>query len=59
MNTKILALFLAAIGACQAADKLNIITSTQDLASLVTEVGGDHVLGTGANRVVHGRSKRQ
>jgi ABC-type Zn uptake system ZnuABC Zn-binding protein ZnuA len=43
MNTKLLALFLAAIGACHAADKLNIITSTQDLASLVTEVGGDHV----------------
>src|ERR1044071_7961674 len=43
MTKKILPLFLAAIGICQAADKLNVITTTQDLASLAAEVGGDRI----------------
>ena len=43
MIRKILAVFLAAIGMCQAADKLTVITTTQDLASLAAEVGGDRI----------------
>ena len=37
------AVFLAAMGACEAADKLNVISSTQDLASIASEVGGDRI----------------
>jgi ABC-type Zn uptake system ZnuABC Zn-binding protein ZnuA len=36
-------LFTAAAGTTQAASKLNIMTSTQDLADLAREVGGDKV----------------
>jgi len=43
MSTKILAVLLAAISVCHAADKLYVVTATQDLASLATEVGGDHI----------------
>jgi len=43
MSTKFFALSLAVIGVCHAADKLYVVTSTQDLASLATEVGGDHI----------------
>jgi zinc/manganese transport system substrate-binding protein len=42
-NIKLLALFLAAFGVCQAAGKLTVITATQDLAALAAEVGGDQV----------------
>ena len=38
-----LALIFAVIGGCQAAGKVNIVGSTQDLASLAEEVGGDRV----------------
>ena len=37
------ALPLAIIGDCEAAGKINVITATQDLASLAAEVGGDHI----------------
>ncbi|HEV3199046.1 MAG TPA: zinc ABC transporter substrate-binding protein, partial [Bryobacteraceae bacterium] len=36
-------LFTAAAGTTQAASKLNIMTSTQDLADLSREIGGDKV----------------
>src|SRR5437764_4310960 len=39
----ITALPLTIIGDCEAAGKLNVITATQDLASLAAEVGGDHI----------------
>jgi zinc/manganese transport system substrate-binding protein len=38
-----IAVLLAATGNCQAAGKINVITSTQDLASLAAEAGGDHI----------------
>ena len=38
-----LALLLAAVSACQAAGKLNVVTATEDLASLAAEVGGDRI----------------
>src|SRR5207253_9460598 len=37
------AVLLASIGNCLGAGKLNVITATQDLASLASEVGGDHI----------------
>jgi zinc/manganese transport system substrate-binding protein len=37
------ALLLAAASISEAADKINVITATQDLASLAAEVGGDHI----------------
>src|SRR6266851_1540729 len=37
------ALFLAVTGVCEAAGKLNVISSTEDLASLAAEVGGDRI----------------
>ncbi len=37
------ALLIAAAGASQAAGKLNVITSTEDLASIANEVGGDRI----------------
>src|SRR5438067_12044126 len=37
------ALLPALIGTCEAAGKINVITATQDLASLAAEVGGDHI----------------
>ncbi len=36
-------LFLAAASIAPAADKLNVITATQDLASIASEVGGDRI----------------
>ena len=36
-------LFLAAATSAQSADKLNVITATQDLASIASEIGGDHI----------------
>src|SRR5262252_7883538 len=30
-------------GACSAASKLNVVTSTEDLAAIGREIGGDHV----------------
>ena len=36
-------MFLAAIGVCNAAGKLTVITATQDLAALASEVGGDQI----------------
>jgi ABC-type Zn uptake system ZnuABC Zn-binding protein ZnuA len=38
-----IAALLAAPVLCQAAGKINVITSTQDLASLASEVGGDRI----------------
>ena len=35
--------FLAAIANAEAADKINVITATQDLAALAAEVGGDRI----------------
>jgi zinc/manganese transport system substrate-binding protein len=35
--------FLALMGACHAASKLNVVTATEDLASLSREVGGERV----------------
>src|SRR6266852_339887 len=40
---KLLAGLLTAIGVCQAADQIRVITSTQDLAALASEVGGDRI----------------
>src|SRR5438270_9798107 len=37
------ALLVVFIGRCEAAGKINVITATQDLASLAAEVGGDHI----------------
>src|ERR1700755_1876135 len=37
------ALLIAAGGTGQAAGKLNVITSTEDLASIANEVGGDRI----------------
>ena len=37
------ALFVASTGVCQAAGKLNVITSTEDLASIAAEIGGDRI----------------
>ena len=34
---------LAATGICQAAGKLNVVTSTEDLASIAAEIGGDRI----------------
>src|SRR5712691_12263977 len=42
-NMKLLTILFSAIAACQAADQLHVITSTQDLASLASEIGGDHI----------------
>jgi zinc/manganese transport system substrate-binding protein len=39
----LIAVLLAATGNCDAAGKINVITATQDLASLGAEVGGDHI----------------
>jgi zinc/manganese transport system substrate-binding protein len=36
-------LFLAAATSAQSADKINVITATQDLASIAAEIGGDHI----------------
>src|SRR5438105_76684 len=38
-----IAMLIAASGVCQAAGKLNVITSTQDLASIAAEIGGDRI----------------
>jgi len=46
MNIKIFGFFFALLGVCNAADKLNVVSSTQDLASLAAEVGGDRVITT-------------
>ena len=40
---KLLTLLLSAIGVCQAADQLRVITATQDLAALAAEIGGDRI----------------
>ena len=37
------AALLAAAGAARAAGKINVVTATQDLAALASEVGGDHI----------------
>jgi zinc/manganese transport system substrate-binding protein len=36
-------ILLFSMSVCQAADKLNVISSTQDLASIAAEVGGDKI----------------
>jgi zinc/manganese transport system substrate-binding protein len=36
-------LFLAAAISAESADKINVITATQDLASIASEIGGDHI----------------
>ena len=36
-------MLIAANGVCQAAGKLNVITSTQDIASIASEIGGDRI----------------
>jgi ABC-type Zn uptake system ZnuABC Zn-binding protein ZnuA len=38
-----IAMLIAASGVCEAAGKLNVITSTQDLASIAAEIGGDRI----------------
>src|SRR6202051_3776128 len=38
-----IAMLLAAGGVSEAAGKLNVITSTQDLASIAAEIGGDRI----------------
>jgi zinc/manganese transport system substrate-binding protein len=38
-----IAALLASTGLCRAAGKINVITATQDLAALATEVGGDRI----------------
>lgn len=43
VHMKRLALFLAAVGICHAAGKLNVVAATQDLAALAEEVGGDRI----------------
>jgi zinc/manganese transport system substrate-binding protein len=35
--------FLAAATSAESADKINVITATQDLASIAAEIGGDHI----------------
>jgi len=42
-NMKLLTTLLFAIGMCHAADQIKVVTTTQDLASLATEIGGDHI----------------
>src|SRR6266404_3700753 len=44
-RTKFLAVtaLLATAGVCQAAAKLNVVTSTEDLASIAADVGGDRI----------------
>src|SRR5262249_32043651 len=42
-NMKLLTLLLSLIAACQAANQLQVITATQDLAALAAEVGGDRI----------------
>ena len=42
-NIRILPLLFASIAACQAAGKVNVVTATQDMASIAEEVGGDRV----------------
>ena len=37
------ALLAAVSGVCQAAGKLNVVTSTEDLASIAAEIGGDRI----------------
>src|SRR5581483_8680775 len=37
------AALLGCASAAEAASKLNVVTATQDLAALATEVGGDHI----------------
>ena len=37
------ALLIATGGVCEAAGKLNVITSTEDLASIAAEIGGDRI----------------
>ena len=37
------ALLAASTGLCEAAGKLNVITSTEDLASIANEIGGDRI----------------
>jgi ABC-type Zn uptake system ZnuABC Zn-binding protein ZnuA len=37
------ALLLAACGVCEAAGKLNVVTSTEDLAAIGAEIGGDRI----------------
>jgi zinc/manganese transport system substrate-binding protein len=39
----LIAVFVAAIGVCQAAGKINVIAATEDLSSLAAEVGGDRI----------------
>ena len=36
-------IFFTFLGVCQGASKINVITATQDLASLAAEVGGDRI----------------
>jgi zinc/manganese transport system substrate-binding protein len=47
MNVKyaapVLAILLAAAGTAQAQNKLNIVATTQDLASIAAEIGGDRI----------------
>src|SRR5437762_4001209 len=43
LNMKPLAFLLAVAGVCHAAGKLNVVTATQDLASIAEEVGGDRI----------------
>src|SRR5713226_8411587 len=38
-----IATLIAASSVCEAAGKLNVITSTQDLASIAAEIGGDRI----------------
>ena len=42
-NLLVVTAWLAAAGLCPAAGKLNVITSTEDLASIAAEIGGDRV----------------
>src|SRR5216684_5371717 len=39
----LLTILLFSMSVCHAADKLNVITATQDLASIAAEVGGDRI----------------
>ena len=43
MPVLILAFLMMAAGAAQAASKLNVVATTEDLAALSREVGGDHI----------------
>ncbi len=40
---RLIVAFIAAIGICQAAAKLNVISATEDLAAIAGEVGGDRI----------------